>query len=148
MDLVKRIHPLKMNDFCFARSFGRILSNSFGYLAKHTSKKPYRKVWLFNEVVMPPYRDRISLTTIILTLPIAKARGFLLPDKPKALQICRVFFNLVSPFLVDHSARYRYAITHRRAEHIAPYAVRLILLSPTYSVELHIFIAPTKSLCE
>ena len=39
-----------------------------------------------------------------------------------------------------------YAITHHRAEHIVPYAVCLILLSPTYSVELQMFIAPSRSL--
>ena len=72
-----------------------------------------------------------------LTLPMSKDRGFLLPATSSWL---------TSPFLVGRSARYGCVITPHRAEHIAPYAVCLVLLPPTYSVELQILIAPSKSL--
>lgn len=60
-----------------------------------------------------------------LTLPMSKARVFLPPATYKQW--------LTSKLLLGRSARCGCAITHRRAEHIVPYAVHLILLSPTYS---------------
>ncbi len=59
-----------------------------------------------------------------LTLPMPEGRGFLLPATRQWL---------TSPFLAGRSARYGYAISHHRAEHIVPYAVCLL---PAYSVLL------------
>ena len=73
-----------------------------------------------------------------LTLHTTEVVGFLLPATTSWL---------TSPFPVGRSARYGYAITHRRAEHLVPYAVCLISLSPAYSVELQMFMAPSRSLC-
>ena len=72
-----------------------------------------------------------------LTLPMPKGRRFLLPAAQQ---------QLASVFLPGRSAGYGCAITRRRAEPIVPYAVCLIFLSPTYSVEPQMFIAPSTSL--
>ena len=74
-------------------------------------------------------------TEMPVDTPTTKVVGFLLPATTKWLAIT---------FLLGRSARCGYAITRRRAERIAPYAVCLL---PTYSVELQMFRAPTKSLC-
>lgn len=70
-----------------------------------------------------------------LTLPKPKGRGFLLPV---------TISWLTSPFLVGRSTRYGCAITHHRAEHIAPYADMLlphisVLLDDEYFTHLSFF---------